>query len=416
MKGTENRRGITLIALVVTIIVLLILAGVSISMLTGNNGILKEVVIAKEKTEQAQVDEQKMLEEYENEMQESINENKDLPESAIGQKKGTIIKTPESYGRNPNAQAVADGEGKYFAKPNGAKYIEGTVDTGIVISIRDSEFVWVPVNDVVLDSKKISEIPKNSNITTNKNTYTPMAIKVGENYKGILYDYSGSNVFLRYPDKENYQGDTSEYREPDIVSYDIDENKNEGITEEKMNSEYKSMIESVLKYNGFYVSRYEPGLDKKTKKIVFKNASVDSNNTVTTGVDNKETKTWYGLYKKLKEFTTDSDNVVSSMIWGSQYDAMMNWLAKKGNAVGDVADEKKRNNELITGKNANDIINNIYDLYGCHYELTLEVQETENRTSRGGSAESNIYLTYRSTAIPSNTNRYDTARATLYIK
>ena len=40
MKTIKNK-GITLIALVVTIIVLLILAGVSISMLTGENGILK---------------------------------------------------------------------------------------------------------------------------------------------------------------------------------------------------------------------------------------------------------------------------------------------------------------------------------------------------------------------------------------
>ena len=36
----KNNKGITLIALVVTIIVLLILAGVSIAMLTGQNGIL----------------------------------------------------------------------------------------------------------------------------------------------------------------------------------------------------------------------------------------------------------------------------------------------------------------------------------------------------------------------------------------
>ncbi len=47
--------GITLIALVITIIVLLILAGISISMLTGNNGILQKVTDAKEKTEKAQI-------------------------------------------------------------------------------------------------------------------------------------------------------------------------------------------------------------------------------------------------------------------------------------------------------------------------------------------------------------------------
>ena len=49
-----KNRGITLIALVVTIVVLLILAGVSISMLTGENGIIKQASEAKEKTEIAE--------------------------------------------------------------------------------------------------------------------------------------------------------------------------------------------------------------------------------------------------------------------------------------------------------------------------------------------------------------------------
>ncbi len=54
----RNEKGITLIALVVTIIVLLILAGISISMLTGQNGILNRAQEAKEKTETAQKDEE----------------------------------------------------------------------------------------------------------------------------------------------------------------------------------------------------------------------------------------------------------------------------------------------------------------------------------------------------------------------
>ncbi len=50
----KNNKGITLIALVVTIIVLLILAGVSIAMLTGNNGILAQSKTAKTDTEKAE--------------------------------------------------------------------------------------------------------------------------------------------------------------------------------------------------------------------------------------------------------------------------------------------------------------------------------------------------------------------------
>ena len=54
----EGKKGITLIALVITIIVLLILAGVSISMLTGQNGILTQAQTAKEETEKASIIEQ----------------------------------------------------------------------------------------------------------------------------------------------------------------------------------------------------------------------------------------------------------------------------------------------------------------------------------------------------------------------
>ena len=49
----KNKRGITLIALVVTIVVLLILAGTSIAMLTGDNGIFSRAKEAKTKNEEA---------------------------------------------------------------------------------------------------------------------------------------------------------------------------------------------------------------------------------------------------------------------------------------------------------------------------------------------------------------------------
>ncbi len=58
----ENQKGITLIALVVTIIVLLILAGISIQMLTGDNGILNRAAEAKKNTETASTKEQIQIE------------------------------------------------------------------------------------------------------------------------------------------------------------------------------------------------------------------------------------------------------------------------------------------------------------------------------------------------------------------
>ena len=53
MEKNEKNKGVTLITLVITIIVLLILVGVSISTLTGQNGILKRAIEAKNTTEVA---------------------------------------------------------------------------------------------------------------------------------------------------------------------------------------------------------------------------------------------------------------------------------------------------------------------------------------------------------------------------
>ena len=81
MKKTLRRtKGITLIALVITIIVLLILAGVSIAMLTGENGILTQAKNAKEATAEAEKQEKKdlaQLEDYLNSQADSkYNESK----------------------------------------------------------------------------------------------------------------------------------------------------------------------------------------------------------------------------------------------------------------------------------------------------------------------------------------------------
>ena len=66
----RKEKGITLIALVITIIVLLILAGVTIATLTGDNGILTRATEAKNKTEQAQKDEENILNSYEDKLNE----------------------------------------------------------------------------------------------------------------------------------------------------------------------------------------------------------------------------------------------------------------------------------------------------------------------------------------------------------
>ena len=70
-RKRENR-GITLVALVVTIIVLIILAGVSIAMLVGENGIITQAQRAAQETEQAKKDEEAGLSSLETVIQEAL--------------------------------------------------------------------------------------------------------------------------------------------------------------------------------------------------------------------------------------------------------------------------------------------------------------------------------------------------------
>ena len=83
MKKTKENTGITLIVLVITIIILLILAGVSIAMLTGNNGILTQAKLAKENTAKAAQKENEDLLELEMIANNSIANMPNLKEGMI---------------------------------------------------------------------------------------------------------------------------------------------------------------------------------------------------------------------------------------------------------------------------------------------------------------------------------------------
>ena len=75
------------------------------------------------------------------------------------------------------------------------------------------------------------------------------------------------------------------------------------------------------------------------------------------------------------------------MIWGSQYDAMMNWMASQGITVASDTPMSgtAKNITRITGNPAyNDKLNNVYDIYGNSYEWTLEAYNSGGRANRGG--------------------------------
>ena len=151
-KRIGNARGITLIALVITIIVLLILAGVTIAALSGDNGILTKAKEAKEKTEQAQKDEEINLQEITDTMNgvEGYNRNKkaNSPKVITGMipikwKNNTWVvcsqDDAEWYNYNDKKEwaNVMLSDGTYKAD---------TVAVGQTVAERDlgSMYVWIP--------------------------------------------------------------------------------------------------------------------------------------------------------------------------------------------------------------------------------------------------------------------------------
>ena len=88
MKKLKEVKGITLISLVVTIIILLILAGISIATLTGDNGILKKALLAKNRYENSQEEENARLNEIESQIP---GDNANLPENTADTNAGTQV-------------------------------------------------------------------------------------------------------------------------------------------------------------------------------------------------------------------------------------------------------------------------------------------------------------------------------------
>ena len=249
-------------------------------------------------------------------------------------------------------------------------------------------------------------------LASNPNTERPMAILQSgsdTNYQGVLYNFSGTTSTAR--SIVSVTG-TSGYREPAYLTNssngDASSYNTVGITQSSLQGEYNSMIASISKYGGFYVGRYELGLEGTNPVSKPASASV-----TTANATNSNTNSWYGLYSKCKSYNVD--NLTSTMIWGSQYDAMMNWMAKTEKTVG-TGDSSKYNTEQITGSKSEDVVNNIFDLYGCHCEWTLEALDTYGRASRGGRYNASNSPSSRDYHYPTSTYAYYGSRLSLYIK
>lgn len=297
---------------------------------------------------------------------------------------------------------------------------ENTINAGLVVKGTDgSEFVWIPI-----DKNTLSAGGTDGKIMAREISGEDVNGK--QNYEGVLYNFSETSITST--EMSEYGQETDKNREPDIVSmYDNDIKYNDGLfSKEILQQEYNAMIESVKKYGGFYVGRYETSLsDINDSSLEVTGIAQSKSNVIPTSANNDQTNMWYGLYDKEKTYTGANNSVQSSMIWGSQYDAMLNWIIssnsidkekiiKSGNA------SHSLNNIYQSGIEENDKINNIYDLEGNLYEWTLEANSSDFRVLRGGDCSHAYFPSSRNTDNPYSNgiskNSCYGSRLTLYIK
>ena len=453
-KGRKKQeKGITLIALIITIIVLLILSGISIAMLTGDNGILNKAAEAKVQTEIATLIERVRLDIFEKQMIGSgeisnldlqkildtyfLGVPSELPETAteleaielISRDGGYKIKIGEIYkgsvssgsGSEEELPELPTGEGTIPYLPSSDfTPVEGTnLQNGLVIEDKaKNQYVWI-------------EVPRTTTVYPNA---------------GIgITSFTEAEYTQIEDDLHNY---ASEYRTNKNSGYiytdqyfaDTEEGWFSG--EAQYNTAKQNMLKSVYNNGGFWIGRYEAGIEtNRTEKGTATEAPLSRENlypyTYVTRTQAKvlAEKVNSGSYTSSLMFGTQWDLVlkyievksveqgvelatIQSEIknggsWGNYYDVSFTldrgkyckydgtttwaltgiWNAYTENTTGLVENKEKKSTDinsdkvlLTTGASDRNRRQNIYDLSGNVTEWTLErcSQETTPCTSQGG--------------------------------
>ena len=427
-----TERGITLLALIITVVIMLILAAVTINVTLGDGGLVQQARLAAERTQNAAEKEQAEIDSLQQELANILAEDSEitpptptLPEGWDGTKVTPVQSSDGKTVPVPIGYTASSATGENSVN-DGFVIYEGTgvVNDSNVGSAKTSrnQFVWIPVDD-------ISQIANQTSGTDGNGR---------QNYQGKLYNFSTSGA----TEMSNYGQGTTSNREPDVVTgnssgtgtdYDGDSEylsildlSNSGQFKTQLQEEYNEMVESVDTYGGFYIGRYETGnlaSNTSTEPVVQK-----GNNSNGGGVN------WYYMYQNSRKIAANS-NVVSTMIWGSMFDRALIWLTETGDKTySDLMDSSSWGNyrdstgaaatnsgsKQPTGTNDAWQANNIYDLAGNVYDWTIEANSTSYRVIRGGAYGnygSRDPASYRnSNGFPSDTYSTYGSRSALYVK
>ena len=331
MKAKSNK-GITLIALVITIIVLLILAGVTIAALSGDNGILRRATEAKEQTNQKNDEETEKIGGYESTIDQYVDGNGGGSGSggSGGSGTGTNFTNVNTSDSNP-AGAV----------PANSTVVEADASKGIVIKDKNNnEWVWIEVPKTTVFSGLTIDTTQElteQNYTDIKNklieyatTYREGKLGQGCNWTDEWYAKDGSTLVT---------ASTSNLTEAQKAL-----TNGCGLTYDEYKTAYQKMLKSVYTYGGFWIGRYEAGIEGTTTETT--NARTDSSarisiETSPKAISQKDAIPYNYVYcseaQALAKEMTPNSNYTSSLMFGIQWDLVCKYLEVKGKlAIADI--------------------------------------------------------------------------------
>ena len=412
----NNKKGITLIALVVTVVVLIILAGVSINAVLGDNGIIKKANQAASVTKEAEVKEainRTILEFYltddyetlEDFLKAKVTEGKidSVTKNADGTltvKKGEYSVTVEnktnssggsSSGGETQTPEITIGEAKVVANSDGtgsAITDAASVYLGNTLYITFSHSITGGTTTV--DKTIPYAVTKNGTYTftvtgtVNGKSYTKN-VSVTVNQFKTAKDYVAANVEVTYPDgkkvwiPEGFKiaDDSASTVQGGVVIEDKDGNqfvwvpvaniadyKRTWYTEYDSFSSYSEALPedektSVERYKGFYIGRYEAG-DKEstgTTKATFRTSSSDTSNSVTIKADqvpyNYVTRTQaISLAEGFK--TQQGYKAKTKLVSSYAWDTTIAFIEKTVNNYGSSSSQGNYSNTSVTYKDITD--------------------------------------------------------------
>ena len=384
MKRTKQQKekfnqGITLVALVVTIVVLLILAGVSLNLVLGENGIISKAREASTKTVQAQ-------------------QNSEIEMNLLEQELANATKEPDP------AEGVK--------MPTGFYYVGGTKTSGIVISdnVNDKDkYKNKAVVGTDLLGNQYVWIPCTTDSTSSKLQYARTEWGVEEdgddNSRAIKDELTLTDASVTYSDADTANG----------INADVSK---------EIVAQIKAEKTSVAKYGGYYIGRYEVGKNGDT-------AVVKYNQTPYASI------TWstaYGLAKKIITNSEATSYLCSSYAWDTAVNFIQNNSTAKNYATsiegfngnwnpqavkdpsGNVIKPAGTSQQLNTGLTTQ--FCNIFDMGGNEAEFTTELNPGTSETVvlRGGYYYVNAPAGYRWDICSGDADIYYGFRATLFLK